>query len=224
MTVQTKEQQPGQTRVRTQRRRPPGRNVLQEQQRQETRAKLIDAARAVFSETGYVDTRIEDVLTRAGVSRASFYAHFENKLALVRAIAEDFSPVWGRLYDELAAMKAPTLADLEDWMARHVDIYRENEATTILLTETVALEKSLYWQFCEMQEALIERLGQSIPAFRLACEDSLDGQQARVHAMLLLSQLDHACYFLAVRRSAIDPMLGVRVMAKQLQAFLALGD
>lgn len=218
MTVQTKDKTTNTT--RTPRRRASGRNVLQEQQRQETRTRLLDAAREVFSELGYVDTRIEDVLKRAGVSRASFYAHFENKLALVREISDEFSQIWGQIYDELAHMENFSDTNLENWVARHVDVYRANEATTILLTQTVALEKSLYWQFCAQQEALIERLGKTIPAFKLACEDTDRGKQARIHAMLLLFQLDQASYFLAVRNTATDAQLGARVMAAQIRQFL----
>ena len=82
---------------------PPRRNARQEQQRRQTREALLRAAAAVFAERGYLDTSVEHVLARAGVSRAAFYAHFDSKLALVCEIARDFVPQWRPVFDQLMA-------------------------------------------------------------------------------------------------------------------------
>lgn len=57
---------------------------------------LSDAARGEFSERGLLAVRIEDVTRRAGVSKGSFYLHFDSKEQLYEAIARDF-------LDEVAA-------------------------------------------------------------------------------------------------------------------------
>ena len=44
-----------------------------------TRAQLVEAATACFGEYGYERTRIQDIVTRAGVSQGNFYRHFESK-------------------------------------------------------------------------------------------------------------------------------------------------
>lgn len=49
----------------------------------ETRAKLIAAAQAIVSESGYTDLRTEDVVQRAGVAKGTFFAHFKDKDALM---------------------------------------------------------------------------------------------------------------------------------------------
>lgn len=46
---------------------------------QRTRAVLVDAATACFSEYGYGSTRIADIVQRAGVSQGNFYRHFPGK-------------------------------------------------------------------------------------------------------------------------------------------------
>jgi AcrR family transcriptional regulator len=50
-----------------------------------TRDHLVEVATRLFSQQGYEDTSIEDVLTAAGVSRGALYHHFAGKEALFEA-------------------------------------------------------------------------------------------------------------------------------------------
>lgn len=54
----------------------------------ETKARLMDAAKAVFEEVGFLDARISDIATRAGLSHGSFYHYFDSKEQIFREIAE----------------------------------------------------------------------------------------------------------------------------------------
>jgi len=59
-----------------------------------TREKIIFAARRVFAEKGYSNTRIQDLLRAAGVSPGAFYNYFSNKeelfLEIVREAGDQF--------------------------------------------------------------------------------------------------------------------------------------
>ena len=44
-----------------------------------TRARLVEAAKQVFEEQGFLDARISDIAERAGLSHGSFYHYFESK-------------------------------------------------------------------------------------------------------------------------------------------------
>jgi AcrR family transcriptional regulator len=44
-----------------------------------TRSRLVDAAMALFGERGFDATSIEDVVTRAGTGRTTFFRHFPTK-------------------------------------------------------------------------------------------------------------------------------------------------
>ncbi len=57
---------------------------------QATRAALIDAARDVFTQAGYSDANIADVVARAGASVGSLYHHFGGKADLYLALFEDY--------------------------------------------------------------------------------------------------------------------------------------
>jgi len=54
-----------------------------------TRATLIDAAKLVFAETPFADTRIADITARAGVANGTFYTYFDSKEEIFREIAAE---------------------------------------------------------------------------------------------------------------------------------------
>jgi AcrR family transcriptional regulator len=54
----------------------------------ETRARLLEAAKRVFEERGFLAARISDIGARAGLSHGSFYHYFESKEQIFREVAE----------------------------------------------------------------------------------------------------------------------------------------
>lgn len=52
-----------------------------------SRARLIEAAKAVFEEDGFLEARITDIAERAGLSHGSFYHYFDSKEAILREVA-----------------------------------------------------------------------------------------------------------------------------------------
>ncbi len=55
----------------------------------ESRRKLLAAARKLFVERGYHDTRPQDISREAGVGHGTFYLHFEDKLDCFLAFTEE---------------------------------------------------------------------------------------------------------------------------------------
>lgn len=50
------------------------------------REELLVAAREVFESSGYFDTRVADIASRAGVSHGTFYTYFKSKDDVLRAL------------------------------------------------------------------------------------------------------------------------------------------
>src|SRR4051812_33029965 len=53
-----------------------------------TRARLLDAAKEIFEEHGFLDARISDIAERAGLSHGAFYRYFDSKEQVFREVAE----------------------------------------------------------------------------------------------------------------------------------------
>jgi AcrR family transcriptional regulator len=70
----------------------------------DTRRKVVEGAVEVFSERGYTEATVSDVVARSGVSTGSIYHHFGGKGELFLAIWEELtSAVEGRMDSALEA-------------------------------------------------------------------------------------------------------------------------
>jgi AcrR family transcriptional regulator len=59
-----------------------------ERRKLELRTRIVEAARTLFSEQGFQDTRVADVCERADIAQKTFFNHFPTKLDLLREIAQ----------------------------------------------------------------------------------------------------------------------------------------
>jgi AcrR family transcriptional regulator len=84
--------------------KPPDRHA---RRRQATRARLLDAAKALFARQGVDNTRINEITEEADVGFGSFYNYFERKDAIVEAILQETISAQGEAI-------ASVTAELED--------------------------------------------------------------------------------------------------------------
>jgi AcrR family transcriptional regulator len=63
--------------------------VSQSQRRQNTRQKIIDAAKVLFSAHGFEETTLDQLIEGSGVARRTFYKHFNSKVDLLVASSRD---------------------------------------------------------------------------------------------------------------------------------------
>src|SRR5262249_57541233 len=64
--------------------------MAEAQTRTDTRARLLDAARDVIRAKGYAGSTVDDICAAAGVSKGSFFHHFDSKEELGIAALERF--------------------------------------------------------------------------------------------------------------------------------------
>ncbi|MDL9935335.1 TetR/AcrR family transcriptional regulator [Gordonia sp. ABSL1-1] len=57
----------------------------------QTEAAFLDAARRMFAEKGFLNTKISDIAAAAGRSTGSFYNYYESKERLLEALLEQFT-------------------------------------------------------------------------------------------------------------------------------------
>ncbi|MFC6010225.1 TetR/AcrR family transcriptional regulator [Nocardia lasii] len=129
--------------------------------RQETRGRILDAARAMFEEFGYHGAGLEAVAKRAGISRQAIYLHFPSKVELLSALhlhvyETDVAPVMLRHpFAELPALDA-----LDACVSADVEIadrvWRIHEALTTARRQHPEVEETLRPREQERYEELLE--------------------------------------------------------------------
>lgn len=105
-----------------------------------TRARLVQAAKEVFEEDGFLEARISDIAERAGLSHGSFYHYFDSKEEVFREVAEAVeeqlgAPMAGVILDPDS--HAPPPERIREALRQHLECYRR-EAKIIGVIEQMS--------------------------------------------------------------------------------------
>ena len=210
----------GNVKVARTRARPSGRTKLQQEQKQETRERLLRAAEGVFAKRSYAAASVEDIILASGASRASFYRHFDSKWAIASALCGEVMPEAWQLWDELAQCARPGESVIKDWLRRRLALYHRHRSMFSMMREAVALEPAGAAAVTRTHDEVIHVLASGISAFKRALARTPAGQLARIRACLLLMQLDEFTYTLAVRGWDVNNEIAIDVMSAQIQTFI----
>jgi AcrR family transcriptional regulator len=201
--------------------RPGGRTQRQQEQKQETRERLLRAAEQVFSKRSYAATAVEEIITQAGASRTSFYRHFDSKWAIASALCGEVMPGVWELWKELAALQDPREAAIAAWLRRRLGVYNQHRTMFSIMREAVAIEPAGAAAVTRTHDEVIQVLATGIRAFRNTLGRSPGAHKSHIEACLLLMQLDEFTYTLAVRGWNVDDAIAIDVMARQIRDFIA---
>ena len=124
--------------------------------------RLVHCAKKAFASSGYYETSISQIVQQAGIARATFYQHFDNKLHIFQSILDSFLQ---NLHDSIRPItlgpEAPSpLTQIQDNLTRVLDlVLRERDLTQILLHHTSTSDRTVekrvngfYRQVAEMIE------------------------------------------------------------------------
>ena len=135
-------------------------------QHHQSKAKLLDAAVKVVRTKGYNATRIEDVCAEAGVTKGSFFHHFESKDDLALAAMEHWKASAGDLFANAPYHLA---ADPLDRVLAYVDFRKT------ILTGDLA-------EFTCFAGTMVQETYATHPQLRAACESSICGHAKTLEA------------------------------------------
>lgn len=106
----------------------------------ETRAALLEAARRLFGERGYLNTKITDITKEAGRSTGSFYEHFTSKDELLMAMLHGMEDRADELVDTTVHPREHDLTDRAQ-LRQHIEVgwtvMRENAPVVSALFQSM---------------------------------------------------------------------------------------
>ena len=139
--------------------------------RHESKRKLLDAALRVIREKGYSATRVEDICEAAGLTKGSFFHHFDSKEALALAAAGYWIEETGAKFEAAPYHEA---ADPVERLLAYVDFRK-----AMLLGELP--------EFTCLVGTMVQEVYDTHPALREACNKSISG-----HAATLVPDIEEA--------------------------------
>jgi len=130
----------------------------------ESKAKLLDAALHVIRAKGYSATTIDEVCEAAGLTKGSFFHHFESKEDLALAAADHFAAMADRAF---AGAPYQRVADPLDRLLAYVDF------------RSAILQGGLP-DFTCLLGTMVQEVYDTHPAIRAACERHISAHAAAV--------------------------------------------
>ena len=137
--------------------------------RHESKTRILQAALSVIRAKGYSATRIEDVCEAAGLTKGSFFHHFDTKEELAIAAADYWSEITSALF-AAAPYHAPV--DPLERVLAYVDFRK-------------ALLQGELPEFTCLVGTMTQEVYDTHPAIRKACEQSISG-----HASTLVPDIE----------------------------------
>lgn len=156
----------------------------------DVRARLVAAAARLFVERGFLQTSVEDLLGAARISRASFYTYFENKLALLAALADEHIERRARHFFDLAQLSHPDADSVALWFRKAGEASRDHAGIVSLMRLAVALDPDLMRRFTRARDQYAEILGRNFCQLDLAIDDPEEREARRATAHLLIIQVE----------------------------------
>src|SRR5579864_8105778 len=115
-------------------------NIPRSRKGEQTRARLLDAAKEIFQENGFLEARISDIAERAGLSHGAFYHYFDSKEQVFREVAETLDDQLAEPMESVIFAPGSSAAPrerLSTALLRHLERYRD-EARIMGVIEQVA--------------------------------------------------------------------------------------
>ncbi|KPM53256.1 TetR family transcriptional regulator [Frankia sp. R43] len=164
------------------------RSELRVAQRAFTRARFIDAAVVAFAEHGYVRTTIDEIVQRAGATKATFYLHFRGKADILVELNGRVLEAFDGIYVDLGDLtRAPTWEGIRAWLARAVERWERVRDYVAPLWEGAVVEPEIR----ALTEGDYDRQVEYLAAALAAARDDLTQADAEITAAILLMPLQH---------------------------------
>lgn len=166
----------------------------QQPRRGQVRARLIDAVAAALEDgESYADLTVEEVTSRAGVARSSFYVHFSDRRELLlRLVEQTTAPLLADLDRIRTLTRPPDRERLRDGMRDVVAYSRANAAVLRAFNEAASYDGEVAAFRRTLQERFVSSLEERIANQR--AQGRPGGPAPRAIALALVAMVAESCY------------------------------
>ncbi|MCL4254559.1 MAG: TetR/AcrR family transcriptional regulator [Anaerolineae bacterium] len=105
-----------------------------------TRERILDAALDIFSNKGYHDTRLDEIVQESRTSKGSIYFHFPNKEKLFLALVDQFADLLERRVNEAIQKEAQGMKRVQAALESVLNTFgKYRRPAKLLLVQAVGL-------------------------------------------------------------------------------------
>jgi AcrR family transcriptional regulator len=159
----------------------------------ERRGEILRAARKVFEEHGFLDTRVADIVAAAGVAQGTFYSYFDSKEAVFTEVAQQ---VVETMMQGLHTEYVPDLDPVERIrraMVRFVEAFRPNAVMIGLIEQVGTFTPEMRRLRLALRQSFVDRSARGIRRMQVdgIADPDLDPVML---AEVLGAMVDQTCY------------------------------
>jgi TetR/AcrR family transcriptional regulator, ethionamide resistance regulator len=133
-------------------------SALRPARREATDLRILAATERLLGDgASFTELSVERLISEAGISRSTFYAHFEDKGALVRRLAGELISELLEAVDtwwEVAELRRRD--DIERALGSVLDVYKRHEPVFLALTEASAYDESVAAEYRDRMHDVID--------------------------------------------------------------------
>jgi AcrR family transcriptional regulator len=159
----------------------------------ERRSEILRAARKVFEERGFLETRVADIVAAAGVAQGTFYSYFNSKEAVFAEVAEQ---VVETMMEGLHTDFVPDIDPVERIrraMMRFVEGFRPNAVMIGLIEQVGTFTPEMRSLRLALRQSFVDRSARGIR--RMQADGIADPNLDPVLlAEVLGAMVDQTCY------------------------------
>ncbi|KSQ79609.1 TetR family transcriptional regulator [Pseudomonas aeruginosa] len=180
---------------------------------EETRAKLIDAARRAFADNGYAGASMDELTASAGLTRGALYHHFGDKKGLLAAVVQQIDDEMNLRLGAILAAGEDLWSGFRAYNRAYLKMALEAEIQRIVLRDAPAILGSPSSEASQLRclSSMTGQLRELMDSGRVRRTDAealawlLNG--ALVDAALRIANAEHPPESLARACQALDVLL-----------------
>lgn len=159
----------------------------------QTRTTILEAAARVFARDGYVEARMIDIATEAGLSTGGLYRYFDNKTEVLAAVIADLHEEFYEQSGHLRPMlRNDPYAALTEANRGYIEYYYQNRQVMRVFIEAAAIEERFRVILRSMRERHVKRFSSVYRSIRSV--DTVRGVSVEVAAEAMACMVEQCCY------------------------------